>query len=179
LKSYIGIGLIFLLFGCHQPNNKNVAVKAISPDHPAKVSKRDSLRIKIDEEVKIDSMRQSMALTHILSYASKHRKEASFKKKLALYRDTSLHTKLTFGHLFSRDKKHLIVMNESNYSDVNVNVFLLDGDKFHLIMNWNEWKGTYLGFEMRDVNGDHFKDLLCNWYGSSGCCARNTYNVHI
>jgi hypothetical protein len=178
VKWYIAF-IAVLLFGCQQPNNKTIAIKAQTHPDSIKIERIDSIRQKQKEEGIADSIAQKRTIDTVLKYALQHKGRSSYKKKLIIYSDTSLYAKLVFGHLFSNDKKHLIVVNKNNDIDVHINVFLLDGNQFHLLMNRDEGYLNYLGFEVRDVNGDHFKDFLYNWYASSGCCARNAYNVYL
>lgn len=146
--------------------------------HP-KVAKTDSIVAKQNEEYTVDSIAQVKAIKAILKYATQHKGDASFKKKLTLFYDTALSAQLTFGHLFSPDKKHLLVVNKSNYVYTNINVYVFEHDKFRLVLSLEDGTLNYIGISIRDINGDHFKDLLHNWEPSSGCCAKDIYNVYL
>jgi hypothetical protein len=178
VKWYIAF-IAVLLFGCQQPNNKTIAIKAQTHPDSIKIERIDSIRQKQKEEEIADSIAQKRTIDTILKYALQHKDQSSYVKKLTLFGDTALSAELTFGHPFSDNKKHLLVINKSNYVDTHINVFILENGKFCSVLNLTECSLNYLGFLVKDVNGDHFKDFLYNWYPSSGCCRRNIYDVYL
>ena len=175
---YFFLVMIVVLFGCHQPEKKVLVKKT--------VSRADSLQHIREENKKLskkkylaDSLKQDSALSKILSYAYAHINSSHFKTELNLWGDSSLFATLTFGNTFSNDKKHLIVQNRVNLYEFNENVYLLENSKLVNVIKEKIPDLTFVVDSIADVNGDHQKDFLLNWYPESGCCARNVFNVYL
>lgn len=178
MKPFIFL-LAVLLLGCQQSKNKTAALKKPGRVTDIKTPQIDSIRAKQNEEYNTDSVAQEKVIKNILQYATWHKHEPYFKKKLTLFDDTSLSAQLTFGHLFSADKKHLLVINKSNYINIYINVFVFEHNRFRSVLSLQDGTLNYIGISVRDVNGDSFKDLLHNWEPYAGCCAKDIYNVYL
>jgi len=175
---YFFLLMIVVLFGCHQPEKRTVAKKLLSrADSLSK--KRAETERQFRKEHLTDSLKQDSALAKILRYAYNHLHSSYSDVDLKIWDDTTLFTTLTFGNIFSKDKKHLIVQNRVNKYEFNENVYLLDNSKFISVIKEVIPDLTFVVDSVADVNGDGHKDFLLNWYPESGCCARNVYGVYL
>jgi len=149
-----------------------------------KVKKTDSILIKQkeykDEEIK-DSLQFKLMLKDVLAIAKKHHRDKIYYQKSIdwPYELSTATGSFRFGYLFSRSQKHLIVTRNLGGSRTHIDVLLLKGSVFHNVANWFIHDMGYLGYTIKDVNGDLKKDLLLHWYPTAGCCRRNIYDVYL
>ena len=108
--------LTFFIYSCEQASNKQPDSKArLKGDTIQTLEKQDKKseeeRFKeIRERDKSDSIQLDIMMTDILKIANKNKKAESFQKNLKIWNyDAITSANLTLGHLFSQDKKHLIV----------------------------------------------------------------------
>jgi hypothetical protein len=175
---YFFLLMIVVLFGCHQPEKKVVVKKTVSRAYSLRHVREENEKLSEKEHLD-DSLKQDSALSKILSYAYAHINSPHFKTELNLWGDSDLFARLTFGNIFSPVKKHLIIQNRVNLYGFNENVYLLENSKFVNVIREKIPDLTFVIDSIADVNGDHQKDFLLNWYPESGCCARNVFNVYL
>lgn len=175
---------VLLNFGCnYSKENKSLAKsesestnakplnKPVSFSNPTKNKKKtvDSVSINLNT-----------MLNDALTYALKHQKDSSYKIKLNKWSfPYTSQAIISFGHIFSTQKKHLIVKRMLWGSTIAIDVFLYKNAQFNTVCSSVLEENTFVQTEIKDVNGDIQKDFLINWYPSSGCCLRNIYDVYL
>lgn len=130
-----------------------------------------------NQEIK-DSITAKKMLYKILGFAKAKIDKPSFSKIIRVDGD-DVYTFAQMGNIFSTNKKHLFVRRVVKPTAVYINVFLIDNKNFRNVLSFKEWPMVYIGDTIKDVNGDKLNDFLFNWYGSSGCCARNAYDIYV
>ena len=106
-----------------------------------------------------------------------------FEKAFTVTLDTSvfkfknMYATISFGHLFSDDRQHLIIKRFINeYSDYQTSlysdIFLLDKKSFKKVAADTSDNG-YDEDYFEDVNHDGYKDYIVESYSGAGCCPRN------
>lgn len=186
--------ILFSLFGCTDTAKQKQPVSSIDTSLQ-QVKKTDTLsrtkvlseeerklrRKEYEEQERVDSTRLSQVLKTALAYANRNKGKASFQHEFEMAPDDSslnVTTKMAFGHLFARDKKHLLIRRTIPWTTI-CSVFLLDKDKFENVCEKEPLPNTYIDDTIKDINGDNYKDFLVNWYPSAGCCRRDVFNVFI
>lgn len=89
-----------------------------------------------------------------------------------------LDVELKLGNLFTPDGKHAFVRLEG-CGNIFLNIFKIKGNTIIPVVKHEEWELTHVTDSIADVNGDGLQDLMVNWYGSSGCCLKNFYDVFL
>jgi hypothetical protein len=125
-----------------------------------------------------DSIRLIHALQKAELLASQKIAFQNFRDTFKTISDSSfiLTTTLTIDSLFNR--KCLRIYRETPgaiYSDI----YFVKGDKFEKMLALDKWGLTYNKDTIFDVNSDGNDDYLINWYGASGCCLKNFYDVYL
>lgn len=146
-----------------------------------KEQKRKEKRKKLDEEIRIDSLKMEVFLKTLLIDVKKNINAENFSKTYEAVLDSNslpVKTEIEIGHFFSKTDRHLLIRRHGA-NDVYLNVFLIRKNDFEPVLFHKEWNMTYVKDTIRDVNDDGYKDFLVNWYGSSGCCLKNFYNVYL
>ncbi|TWR29694.1 hypothetical protein FPZ43_07480 [Mucilaginibacter pallidiroseus] len=158
--------------GCNQPNKKAISKKAIG-------NKTDSLRAikrrEIEKKWLADSLKNEKVVTDVIAFI-KTRQIKSFDKIIRIWKDTSISAYVKVGHLFSKKLKHIFIRTHAGWK-LTIYVYRLDNLKREITDDWSDL--TYIGDEIKDINGDGLKDLSINWYPSSGCCARNNFHIYL
>lgn len=90
-----------------------------------------------------------------------------------------MYARLIFGNLFSRQKKHLFIINQFDYINVHINIFVLDNGSFRRVLNIKIGCLVFMDYSIKDVNGDGEKDFKYDWYPESGCCMRDICDVYL
>ncbi len=168
--------MVVLLFACNQSKKERVTTLAALPP-VLKGRANDSTQRVYEREVKEDSVLHQRLLPNILKYALKnkgHKYQEEYKP--GTY---TIVTKLLFGHLFAQGKNHLIVTSTSRHGEVYIDVYVLNNNAFLPVINIEDWEMTYTGYDIKDVNGDRFKDFLFQWQAVSGCCRRGACEVYL
>jgi hypothetical protein len=137
-------------------------------------------RKELKEREQLDSLQLTLMLSDMLRAANKHKNELKFYQDFGFDNSHNVASgNLTYGHLFEKGKKHLIISRNINSSKICIDIFVLEKTKFRLIWSQVLDGMTYLNDSIKDVNGDHEKDFLIHWYPSSGCCRRDIYDVYL
>jgi hypothetical protein len=176
---YFLLLMMVVLFGCHKPEKKSVAEKLATPAAKAYYSSKQK---QYQQESIADSLHLDNMLNAALLYADKHKAEVKFKKKLVRWSDSlgaNANVLLNYGHLFSADKKHLIVTRHVWGNMTYINVFELQNSRFVKVNNQYKEGCDFIRYLIKDVNGDGQKDFLTHWYPTSGCCRRDVYDVYL
>jgi len=176
--------LILLLnfYSCKQNASEKEKIITNKNDKISKSEKErlEKRRINAENEKK-DSINFENILKNTLKIAKQNIDKENFKENLKPISNDelgSITTDLEIGNLFSKTQKHLLVRTETS-SNVYINIFLIKNKTFLPVLTHKEWGMTYVKDTIQDVNGDGKKDFLVNWYGSSGCCLKNFYNVYL
>ncbi|MGV9002952.1 XAC2610-related protein [Flavobacterium sp.] len=177
----ITLFLILINFcSCKQntPETEKIVIKKeISKSEKDRLEKR---RINAENEKK-DSLSFAKVLENSLSIAKQNIDKKSFKnelKPISDYELGSVTSSIEIGNFFSKSQKYLLVRTKTS-SNVYIDIFLIKNQSFLPVLSHKEWAMTYVKDTIQDVNGDGQKDFLVNWYGSSGCCLKNFYNVYL
>jgi len=150
------IGLLIITFSCKQTADNSVQSDGNLPD----------------------SVRLAKAL-------EKAEQLANTKIDLKVFRDTFetasdssfiLITTLTIDSFFNQ--KLLRVYRETP-SVVYNDLYFKKENEFTKVLTVETGPMTYVKDTVLDVNGDNREDYLINWYGSSGCCLKNFYDVFL
>ena len=184
MKPFLLIAVLFV-FGCkqssqHPPTNNHpdIAKSQSKIKTPKALTKKhaDYRKSEID-----DSLELNVMMHDILVYGYKHRHASSYHKTLNNwnYEPAVTSATMTFGHLFDKARKHLIVTRSMAGSIVYIDVFLLAKNKFQPVCSSILGEITFVDDTIKDVNGDGQKDFLIHSYPSSGCCRRDVYNVFL
>ena len=135
----------------------------------------------IDDSNRIDSIRQSKVMKAAMTIAKQNISKDYYKISYESFPDDSSYavtTEIILGHLFSKDKKHLLIRRRVPWGAF-LDLFLIKDDSLIPEVNREQDCMTYISDTIFDANGDKQKDFLVHWYPSSGCCRRNIYNVYL
>jgi hypothetical protein len=181
---YLIFLLVWFVYGCRYSNGKKA-----SSGPEVRTSYKPAIKTKAysatgqnnsAKEIDEDSLHLATMLHDCLSFAGKHRSEYAYRKKLHIWSfPYTSEAVLSFGYLFSPEKKHLIVKRMLWNTTIAEDIFLYRNTGFQPVCSQVLDNNTYLDDAIKDVNGDHQKDFLVHWYPSSGCCRRNIYNVYL
>jgi hypothetical protein len=94
-----------------------------------------------------------------------------------VFRFKNMYAAISFGHLFSNDRKHLLVKRFINfYNDYETSlysdIYLLDKNTFKKVAADTIDNG-YGEDYFEDANHDGYKDYIVQSYSGAGCCPRN------
>lgn len=160
-----------------------VSCKDIIKDTPQKILNDTSIKqaVKPVDLESSDSLGLLKILDSSLAYAKKHQSSDFYKRNYEEVADEAsfiVTVQMLYGHLFSNDRKHLLIKREVPWATY-LTVYLLQGDDFKLVVDREQKEMTYIDDTSKDVDGDGYKDFLVHWYPSSGCCLANVYNVYL
>lgn len=116
-----------------------------------------------------------------LAYARRCRLKNFYKHSYEIFPDDTSFTvtvQMLYGYLFSNDKKHLLIRRKVPWATY-LNVYLLNGDDFKLVIEREQNDMTYINDTLKDVDGNNYKDFLIHWYPPSGCCLADMYNIYL
>lgn len=140
-------------------------------------------QIEYQEQTQQENKLLNNMLTAALQYADKYKLSAVFEKKLlhgwGADFEGEANIRLKYGHLFSAEKKHLVVIREPWPLVGYVDVFELRNSKFVKVQSLARDGCDFHGYFIKDINGDGQKDLVTHWYPTSGCCRRDVYDVYL
>ena len=165
---------------CHDVNNNSRTQLNTLTDTVKKITATKQ-KIEWKEIEDEDSIQLEVMLKDLLRIANQYKWKKSFRKELSAwdYQNASCSASLSFGYLFSKKEKHLITRRSIAESEIHIDIFLLQGNKFKHLLAKNLGMMGYLDDAVKDVNGDFYKDFLFHWYPSSGCCRRDVYDVYL
>lgn len=94
-----------------------------------------------------------------------------------VFRFKNMYATISFGHLFSNDRKHILIkrfIHEYNNYETSLysDIYLLDKNTFKKVTADTSDNG-YGEDYFEDVNHDGFKDYVVQSYSDAGCCPRN------
>lgn len=178
------IGLMILVCSFGQPNDNKIASSNEQDSSQIKFEKSEKERLErrkqIEEQDKIDSIRLSSVLDKALMIASRNTDLKSFTLEFDSELDSTFNvtTTMKMDTLFSDKHKHLIIHRNSPYQ-INIDIYIKQETKFEKVFAYEESNMIYVNDTIQDVNDDGHKDLLINWFPSSGCCLRNHSSVYL
>ncbi|WP_165043638.1 hypothetical protein [Dysgonomonas sp. ZJ709] len=129
-----------------------------------------------------DSLRMDDILKNALSIAVQNKDKASFTDEYQVEGDEVYNPTKVFislGNLFSANHKHLFIKRTVEYGDVLIDLYLFKNNKFELVNHNEQSYNTFMSDEIRDINGDGYKDLDIHWYPLAGCCLKNIHDVYL
>lgn len=188
MKAKQTIACIFLgimLFSCSRtdattkkqlPISENAVEESIADDEPSKEEKRKQ-QLEANER---DSLRLDRVLNQALSKAKSHSFNTSFKEAFQAFPDSAFHVdvEIDYDFHFSTKKRHLLIRRFSPAS-AQIDVYTYSNGNLKNILGHTKWAMEYTGDTLTDVNGDGLKDLIVNWYGTSGCCLKGFSSVYL
>jgi hypothetical protein len=112
-----------------------------------------------------------------LAYKQGFEKPFTLTLDTGVFRFKNMHAAISFGHLFSDDRQHLIIKRFiSEYRDFETSlysdIFLLAKKSFKKVAADTSDIG-YGEDYFEDVNHDGYKDYIIQSYSGTGCCPRN------
>jgi hypothetical protein len=175
--------IIPLIISCHN-NPKN-------PEQVKEVQKKDT-NIATNNIVDFDSIevrRQRLLDTNytfmnrLLDSSLRIAYKQGFEQPFALTLDSNflrfknMYATISFGHLFSNERKHLLIkryINEYNDYETSLysDIYLLDKNTFKKVAADTSDNG-YGEDYFEDANHDGYKDYIVQSYSGAGCCPRN------
>lgn len=175
--------LSILFLSCNKPDARPAATNGVksSSGIDTTLPKPEPERTKeLNESDQQDSLRLASMMKYLLMMAGKHKNDVKFDKRIDFSNLQCVASgSLTYGHLFEKGRKHLIVRRNFCSSTTFLDVFILEKAKFRLVCSQVLDGMSYINDTIQDVNGDHLKDFLVHSYSSSGCCRRNVYDVYL
>jgi len=123
-----------------------------------------------------DSLRELSIISAALKYAKTHLDESKYIRTVNVLDTFSV--RLSFGNLFEDGRKHLYIFDERDQS-VYMNIYSLEHGEFIKQLSLNEWGLNFTDDEIKDVNGDGFRDFIYHYYPSAGCCMRDINMTYI
>ena len=174
--------IIPIIISCHS-NSK-------SPEQVKQVQKKDT-NIANNNFVDFDSIevrRQRLLDTNYtflnrlldssLSIAHRHDFEQALTATLYtnVFRFKNMYATISFGNLFSTDRKHLLIKRFINfYNDFETSlysdIYLFDKSTFKKVAS--DTSDSYKEDYFEDANHDGYKDYIVQSYSGAGCCPRN------
>ncbi len=173
------LGLVLLFFFCKQKPNKN-GLSANKQDTIAGTNHVINENDRIENYDEIDSIRLGKALIRALAIGNQNINSGSFTKEFKSIPDSTVEvtTKLVMKKFFTNEYKHLIIYRQSP-ATICIDIYLNKNRTFRNVLAHKQWNLEYVKDTIQDVNGDGHPDFLVNWYGSTGCCLKNFYNVYL
>jgi hypothetical protein len=174
---------VILVIGCNS-NPKKSGQKTDLPKKDTNASSKNFISldsIEVSRQRLLDT--NYFFLDKLLDSSLKLANRQGFEKSFIATLDTNafrfkkMYATISFGHLFSKDRKHLIIkrfINEydnwesSLYSDI----FLLDKNSLKKVAADTSDNG-YGEDYFEDANHDGYKDYIVQSYSGTGCCPRN------
>ena len=118
-------------------------------------------------------------LDSALKLAKKQDLEKPFTAKIdsTAFKYKNMYALILFGHIFSTDRKHLIIKRFINeYADYETNlysdIYLLEKTSLSKVVADTSDNG-YGEDYLEDLNHDRYKDFVVQSYSGAGCCPRN------
>jgi hypothetical protein len=142
----------------------------------------DTLKLSDDfETVEEDDFtrREKLIIKDAIEKCKNHLNDNSFSTKYK-YSDTitEVEFEINYGHIFSSKFKHLVIKREG-IDAINTYIYLFKNNTLNSVVKYYASSMTSQNDSIQDVNGDNDKDFVANWYGSSGCCLKDFYDVYI
>lgn len=165
--------LLICIVACQQPKHPSTPQTKPLDGFAAGVARQDSVKEQMKKQNIADSLELQELLAKALKYAVRHINSAGYKKTIANPDSTDL-SKLTFGRLFTDDGKYLIVEIRLHSLASSIDLYIWNGKHFAIIkqIELDAYDFDYLGSEIKDIDGDLFKDFTIYTYPMSGCCRR-------
>ncbi|SFQ60275.1 hypothetical protein SAMN05444144_109172 [Flavobacterium akiainvivens] len=171
--------LAMLFIACRQNTPVN-QTPALAPGHtdsagisPQQKKINDSLA-QLQDSLAIEKM-----LVKAIGMAKTYRQtEFSFSFHDTLTDNMKAYTDVTGGRWFSKNKRYVKIKREAS-SIVYTDIFEVQGLKLVQVLHNGVPGQTHVNDTVMDINGDGHKDFAVHWYPSSGCCARDRYDVYI
>jgi hypothetical protein len=134
-----------------------------------------------------DSLWLRRVLRQALAAARPHLGAAHFGREIETT-DSALETvktRLLTGRWFGQARKYLLVRRQSvsNNKAATNNVYLdfyeIDGPALRPVLAHRQWAPEYVADTLRDVNGDGYRDVVVDGYGTNGCCLKAFSTVYL
>jgi len=165
------IGIVSLLFSCHPKERKTIISKVT-----------DSTKNTAPDAEKIDSIRIDSILHEATGIAAAKQDSRFQEKYVVTLPDSSsqVEVHLSSDYYFTKAHPHIIIKRYAPYYTY-INIFVKTDKGLQQVAS-NEipyMQAEYTGDTILDINGDHLKDFVVNWYGSNGCCLKAFSDVYL
>jgi len=181
--SFLIITPIIILLSCRNSQKKSAEVKEVQKKDtnisPNNFVDFDSIEVRRQRLLDTNYTFLDKLLDTSLNLAYKQGFDKPFTMTLDtnVFRFKNMYARISFGHLFSNDRKHLIVKRFiSEYNDYETSlysdIYLLDKNTFKKIATDTSNNG-YGEDYFEDANRDGYKDYVVQSYSGAGCCPRN------
>jgi len=177
------ITIITLLIACEHTINKDKKVlkENVQKSEIKKELSYEEIRKQVEINIRIDSIRLSLAKIDAFKIAKTAFNEDNFSKEYEFYPDDSsdaIDIKIKIGSLFNDNQKYFLLSRRNDWEKY-LDLYRIIGDKVETLIEIEHDDECSLRDTIFDVNGDGFKDFLVHWYPSSGCCIRDIYGVYL
>lgn len=178
MKTCFLVFLFFLAIGCkHSATPDNIPIKAEAATQPRVFDE--------DWQARGDRIRDTnyqylnRLLNQILQTMEQHKQDMVFNGHIdtSVYHFKNMFAAFHFGHIFSTDKKHLVVKRFINEYDgfrgsLFADIYILKNNRFKKVVADTANIGYYED-TLIDMNVDGFKDFVVSQYSTAGCCPRD------
>lgn len=176
---YIIIGLAFL-FSCNYSQNKSIEKKISSK--PISM-KKDSMIKKNKHKISqmdYDSIWLVKIYDSTLTYVKNNINKRNFTENFVNVSQNGLevNTKIKIGNLFIPNMKNIYIRRNIGTQNL-INVYTIKGKELIEVFYYTNSNISDEYDSIVDVNGDRRKDIIINFYGSTGCCLKNIYKVFL
>lgn len=184
ITNYIVFITIFtLLIACKHTINqdKKVLKENVQKSEIKKELTYEEIRKQVEINIRIDSIRLSLAKIDAFKIAKTVFNEDNFSEEYEFYPDDSsdaIEIKIKIGSLFNDNQKYFLLSRRNDWEKY-LDLYRIVGDKVETLIEIEHDDECNLRDTIFDVNGDGFKDFLVHWYPSSGCCIRDIYGVYL
>jgi len=169
------------------PKSSEVIVAKKEPKKEPKIEtnaekelSRIERRKKILESERLYSLRLEDVLDQALLRIDSYSFNTSFKEAYEVLANSvfTVNVEMDYDFHFSKKKRHLII-NRLSPAATQIDVFTHTSDGLERILFHTKSPFEFTGDTLTDVNGDGLKDLVVNWYGTSGCCLKAFSDVYL
>ena len=180
------LGLLSMLFSCGQQNDKKKALVVVADSSQTILDKKEKERLEkrkqIEEQERIDSLKNAEILTEALEIATQNINKGRFHTEYDRVVDNGYYdvkVEINLDYHFTKDYSHLIIRRSGDPGNVYIDIYSKNNNTFEKVLSHEQWEFTYRYDTIQDINGDGLKDFVVNWYGSIGCCLRAFSAVYL
>lgn len=175
--------IIVVLVSCQSTPKNSDQAKAIQKKDTNITSNNfvdfDSIEVRRQRLLDTNYIFLNRLLDSSLSIAYRHGFEQHLEVAIDsnVFRFKNMYATISFGHLFSTDRKHLLIKRFINFynnyeTSLYSDIYLLDKNSFKKVGADTSDNG-YGEDYFEDVNHDGYKDYIVQSYSGTGCCPRN------
>jgi len=169
---------------CGRPNGTETKT-ALNSDTkgPGAIHEKEQERLakrkQMEEKDYSDSLILDKVLQDALKTAGQNIGKDKFTEQYKISPDSvPLSVEINSGYYFTKVNPQLII-RRSAPDNIYIDIYSRIGAKFEKVVSHEQWRLTYVGDTIRDINGDGLKDFVVNGYGSNGCCLKAFSDVYL